>query len=634
VNPGQFFRNPLWRGPLLGLICAVSAWLLTRADIVRGVEDWMFDGCFSWRGKRPTRANIVIIGLDEPSLDALHKPAAYLSPELAEVVTYAHAQGATAIGVDVLVPDSMTNDLEKSEDGNPWFMFEAINRAGNVVLPVAQLGDEPTLPPKPWRLKSIDQQPTDLAFVNLSGDGDHFVRRQQLLAVAPKVDEGESSRDYVPQFAYAVYLRAHGAPRICDDEGRPLAESLPVPLEGNGTLRINFVGPPDTFDVISFQQALTAARAGQAIPRLQGAIVLIGATSHSLQDYHATPYSNLYTRWLASKTPNLMSGPELHANIIATLEDRAFIRTPWWLSPLPLLLIVGPLLGYAFSRLNLQWGFVLALAHHFAWKGLALAAFSLWNYRIHVVSMLLLGFLAYTVTFLLRWRRMRLMFGLVKSEAVARALEADPRRLDPGGEEREITVFFADIRGFTAFSEKHPPREVVALLNTYFSQIVPLIERAGGTINSYMGDGIMVLFGAPASCPDPTLSAVRAACAIVRRIHQQRELWARLGKPDLRIGVGIHTGRAVVGAIGSRGRLDYTAIGDTVNTAARIESENKKAGTEILISSAAHEALPPAERTHLGIGQPIEVTVPGKDKPLLVYSIPVERDEGGESTSR
>src|SRR4051794_4769369 len=216
------------------------------------------------------------------------------------------------------------------------------------------------------------------------------------------------------------------------------------------------------------------------------------------------------------------------------------------------------------------------------------------------------------------------MMGVVKSEAVALALENDPHKLDPGGEEREVTVLFADVRDFTTFSEGHSPHEVVALLNAYFDAVVPLIEAEGGTIDKYMGDGIMVLFGAPASQGDHALRAVQAAVGMVGKVHELKGDWAKLGNPQMRIGVGVHTGRVVVGAIGSRRRLDYTAIGDTVNAASRIESENKQQGTEVLISAATHAELPPGEATRAGCAaEPRRVHVKGKTEELLLYPVNV-----------
>src|SRR5439155_3715918 len=128
-------------------------------------------------------------------------------------------------------------------------------------------------------------------------------------------------------------------------------------------------------------------------------------------------------------------------------------------------------------------------------------------------------------------------------------------RLDPGGDKVEVTVLFADIRSFTDFSERHEAHEVVAMLNAYFTAVVPLIEAEGGTIDKFIGDGLMVLFNAPAPCPDHALHAVRAGVAMVRRVHELKETWARLDKAQvwaeqggLRNGVGVHTGTAVVGA--------------------------------------------------------------------------------------
>jgi adenylate cyclase len=289
-----------------------------------------------------------------------------------------------------------------------------------------------------------------------------------------------------------------------------------------------------------------------------------------------------------------------------------------------LLLSFGAVLGWAFARLTLTQGLLLAVAHHFAWKGLALAAFSLFAWRLHLTAMLLLGAVTYAAAFALRWRTLRRMFGLVKSEAIALALETDPHRLDAAGEEREVTVLFADIRSFTDFSERHTPREVVALLNAYFDAVVPLIEAEGGVIDKYMGDGIMALFGAPATLPDHALRAVRAAVVMVRRVHELKETWTRLGNPTLRIGVGVHTGKVVVGAIGSHGRLDYTAIGDTVNAASRIESENKPQGTEILISAETRRLLVVGEVERLGFAaEPRRVHVKGKAEELLLYPMTV-----------
>jgi adenylate cyclase len=227
---------------------------------------------------------------------------------------------------------------------------------------------------------------------------------------------------------------------------------------------------------------------------------------------------------------------------------------------------------------------------------------------------------------------LRRIFGAFKGEAIARLLEADPRQLLRLGQDRELTVLFADVRAFTVFSESHSPREVVALLNAYFDAVVPVLERHGGTLNQFIGDGVMVLFGAHQAQPDHALRAVGAAVALACRVRDLGPQWAALGWPGMRAGVGVNTGLAVVGAVGSRDRLDYTAIGDTINTAARVEAANKDLGTEVLITAATYAALSPRDRERLGVAaEPARVRV--KNKTVDVHQVDVRWGEGGNDSS-
>ncbi len=611
--------SPALRGIWVGLACACACWLAVQWSALRGLEDWLLDGFFSLRGKRQTNARVVIIGLDTGSLAGLKKPITSLSPELAEVILFARGQGASAVGVDVLLPADREDlpELGPGEAGDAWRVGQAALKTGVVTLPVWRLPGGWLRPARQWRVKADDDpQAADLGFVNWQEDDDQFVRRQQLL--------GRDGDRLLPQLALALYARARGQDVEADGSGRPVVGGEVIPVDAAGKVRINYVGPPGTFEEVPFRAVLDASRAQAKLPQLNGAVVLIGVTARDHQDYHATPYANFYSRWLATYQPGRMSGPEVHANVLATLVDRAAIHTPPALWAPLWLLAVGVLLGHALSRVSLEVGFLIAAAHHFAWKGVAFAGFTLLHWRIEMTAMLLLGALAYLVTFALRWRKLRRMFGVVKSEAVALALEADPRRLDPGGEEREVTVLFADVRDFTDFSERHEPAEVVALVNAYFDAVVPLIEAEGGVVDKFMGDGIMALFGAVAHVPDHAHRAVRAAVAMVRSVHAGRRAWAGLGHEALRIGVGVHTGKVVVGAIGSRGRKDFTAIGDTVNTAARVESENKQQGTEVLLSAATRDRVPQAELTRLGVEPgPRQAKVKGKEDALVLYAVRV-----------
>jgi adenylate cyclase len=196
----------------------------------------------------------------------------------------------------------------------------------------------------------------------------------------------------------------------------------------------------------------------------------------------------------------------------------------------------------------------------------------------------------------MRLSRLRSLFGSVNARQIANLLERTPSHRLLKGEERSISIMFVDMRGFSTFSRNCPPQAVIRLLNTYFAAIVPVIERNGGTVNRYIGDGVLVLFNAPQTLEDHAVRAVRAAVEMVETVHSMKSTWEALVFPDLRISVGINTGHVVVALVGSPQRLDYTAHGDAVNAAARIETENRKQGTEILIAAATWRLLTPEER--------------------------------------
>lgn len=613
-------RRVPWRAAAVGLASAMVVWLLSLSAWMHGVDDWLFDECFFWRGLRPLETKIVIVGLDSATFKELDKPAVFISPELAEVVAFLNEQGAAAIGLDLIIPEDLSglDGLQPEQPGDASKLGTAIESAGNVVLARWLQGEynRPLEPLPQWRLKHLTHpEATDEAFVDTSPDSDQFIRRQLMY-----LDPGQDMH-----FALALLLRAN--PGVVDWSARGLfLDGETVPLDSEQHLRINFVGPPGSVPVISLRDVLLAAAGKRSLDTdLHGAIVIIGDVTRGQHDYHVTPYANRLIVRPKARDGGLMCGPELHANVLATLADRAWIITPWWLSSLPLLVVVGTGLGIGFTRLNLPSGAVVAVVYQFAWQAVAVVAFSLTGWRLPMAPLLLLGLLAYACAFGLRWNRLRRMFGVVKSSAIARVLAADPFALDLRGEDRIITVLFADIRNFTGYSEVHSPREVVTLLNTYYSAIVPIIERHGGALNQYMGDGIMVLYGAPNAQPDHAARAVRTAVDIVQCVHVLKETWKRLDCPVFRIGVGVHTGRVVVGTVGSPHRLDYTAIGDTINSAARIESETKQQGCEILISNDTYRDLPEELRQELRCEREVIMTsLKGKGERLPLHRVGAE----------
>jgi adenylate cyclase len=206
----------------------------------------------------------------------------------------------------------------------------------------------------------------------------------------------------------------------------------------------------------------------------------------------------------------------------------------------------------------------------------------------------------------------RANYGRFMPEYVVKQLLEDPDSFRLGGANQTITVLFADIRGFTAFSENENPEKVVGMLNLYFTAMSEIIFEHRGTLDKYIGDGLMALFGAPTATPDDAKNALKTAVAMQKRVITLNEELAAAGYGRVAIGVGLHTGVATIGYIGSERRSEYTAIGDTVNLASRLESNTK--GTEILISEATAKAagdiFPLAKREPLTVKnrlQPVEV---------------------------
>jgi adenylate cyclase len=207
-------------------------------------------------------------------------------------------------------------------------------------------------------------------------------------------------------------------------------------------------------------------------------------------------------------------------------------------------------------------------------------------------------------------------------EYVVKQMLENPESFKLGGVSQTITILFADIRGFTRISEHAPPEKIVGLLNRYFSAMTDIIFAHGGTLDKYLGDGLMALFGAPTATPDDASNALNAAVAMQRRLLGINRELRDEGFPEIGVGMGLHTGEVVVGYIGSDRRSEYTAIGDTVNTSSRLESNAR--GGEILISDATAQAA--HSRYKLQPREPIMVK--NRQQPVKLWEVDWQRASG------
>lgn len=211
-------------------------------------------------------------------------------------------------------------------------------------------------------------------------------------------------------------------------------------------------------------------------------------------------------------------------------------------------------------------------------------------------------------------------------------VDAEARAAAAGsvGEERQLAILFADIRNFTAFSEAQLPYDVVHALNRYFNRVGAVVTRHGGQIDNFIGDGMMALFGTTAASPNPSLNAVRAALDMLTEVAAMRAYFDAQYQFDLRIGIGIHYGEVILGAVGFGERRRLTAIGDAVNLASRIESVNKAAGTALLVSRSAWEQVRDAARG----GRVLEVSLKGKSGKHPLYEITALLEAGAQQSTK
>jgi len=228
-----------------------------------------------------------------------------------------------------------------------------------------------------------------------------------------------------------------------------------------------------------------------------------------------------------------------------------------------------------------------------------------------------------------RW--IRRAFSRYVSEEIMEEILKDPSKLQLGGERRTITVLFSDIKGFTSYSEKRSPEQTLTILNEYLDAMTKVIFKNRGTLDKYVGDEIMALFGAPTH-EDPKVCAqraVRTACEMMECLNGLQEKWVSEGKAPLDIGIGVNTGEVVVGNVGSTIVMDYTVIGDAVNLGARLEALTRQFNNHIIISGFTYDYVKDIVRT-----KPLEsIKVKGKDIPVMIYDVIGLKSDGADQES-
>ncbi|OLC14534.1 MAG: hypothetical protein AUH29_10070 [Candidatus Rokubacteria bacterium 13_1_40CM_69_27] len=577
---------------LAGLGAVVVTVSLVWLGALDTAELGTFDRLFELRGPRPPSAPIVVITIDEDSFDELDVSWPFPRALHGKLVDVLSAAQPLVIGFDVVFPEPSSRG-----PGDDEALGRAIARAGNVVLAAA--------------ITTVREQ--------LTGDITLNVDKVDLNVPIPVIRRGAAAVAPVNELLDpdGHLRRAAVRHRLGDEilDGWDLqlyrmarAKGLPVaPPPVGSEILINFRGGPRTFLWVPYHRVVHGEVPAETF---RGAIVLIGATTPVLQDIFSTPFARARS----------MPGVEIHAHVLDTLLRGDRVRTvPPWAS-LGVVAAAGFAGAWLAARLRALRAFV---AVALLWVALALTTFvafagwDLWLRGIRVTLALVLGYGATVIDNYVREQREKRRLSQFFSPDVLREIIRGQGELVLGSSRRRITVLFSDIRGFTSMSEKVEPEQVAEMLREYLTEMTEVVFRHGGTVDKYIGDCIMALYNAPFDDPDHAANAIRTGLELQERTLAVSARWEQRLGGQIRNGVGINTGEAVVGALGSRQRLEYTAIGDTVNLASRLESLTKEYGTGIIVSESTHEIVKGQFLTkELG-----EVAVKGKAQPVKIYGV-------------
>ncbi len=623
--------NKRWNVIVIAIVSLGLAEGLFRVGWLDGWERWHYDLFYNVSGKMEEPQNVVIVSMDNETILGLKdEPMVFWGPHLARALEVIRGAGARLVGLDYLFAVSPEEWLKKLR--GPWLeasrVFDAPLRRqlsmGSVIL-IALLaprrGEEmEVLLPVEDYLYSLPNGVDDVGIANFFSDSDGIVRR-----FVPFLPIGEGK--YLTSFGTLLALRAkaeaRGSEFLSHEAKNLMDQKRPLPIK--------FLGPPGTFKRVSMARLLAPeAMEDEEVRGLKGKIVIVAAEHVGFQDLHLTPYAHS----LLGKEGGMMSGAELHANICETVLRGKYPREV----PSGVRLLIG------FLAVVL-WGSLWMKAN--PWKGLVSVAAvmgvsSFVSFLLFRADLLLPSSSVHASTgicFLaamgLRVRReererkrLETLFGRYVSKEALDRIMLSSKRPDLGGEAVEITVMFSDLRDFTTISELLEPHETVELLNGFLGRASETVLEEGGMIDKYLGDGLMAVFGWPVPFGDHASRAVRAARRIVREVRVMdewvRERFGSKGLGQLRVGIGLHTGVAVLGNVGSAKRMDLTAVGDVVNTASRCEAATKELGWDIVgtLETAISAGVNPLLCK--------EVRFKGKKRPTTVCCLEEEREGGGK----
>jgi adenylate cyclase len=596
------------------------------------------------------RNDIVIVALDEKSLEEYGRwPwSRTLTARLVQAVS---AGKPRAIGIDIFFsePESQAADAA---------FAAAVKEAGNVVLPVvfsdvAKGTAAPTAEQndllwdaafmevktvagiawKQWAVEGMRPLPPRTEIARAAAALGHVsshpdmdgVMRWEILAL-------KYGDDAYPSLALQIARLAQGLRQ--EDLGLYGGSNIRfgerfIPTDLSNRVLVNYYGAEGSFPYVSAADLLS----GRVKPELlKGKVVLIGTSALATYDQKVSPFSAD------------MPGVEKNATVVENILSNRFMSKSPGIVELAVILGAAILLTLLLPRLSARTGVVVG----FSVMGAYLVAAEItcmegiWLSLIYPLGNMAVILTAQTVSKLLfeekQSRQIRAMFSSYVTERLVTEMIRNPEMAQLGGQKREVTVLFSDVISFTTYSENHQPEEVVTILNEYLGAMTDVVLKWEGILDKFIGDAIVVFWGAPMKQDDHAERAVRCALEMQDRLEQLRQKWTAEGRTPLASGIGLNSGEAIVGNIGAEGKkMDYTVIGDHVNLGARVEGLTRRYDAKILMTEYTLEKLRPVFATgtlgNIAIEGRERVIVKGKDTPVGIYSLSRREDGIGVTVS-
>jgi adenylate cyclase len=658
---------------------------------LQSIEESSLDLRFEMRGARLHDNHIVIVGIDEKTLQQI---GSFPLPRkaYAKLVNELNAGGARVIAFDATfpVPESNSavealnklrsdvastappavltqiNELEAASDQDALFA-SAMKNGGNVVLghiflnqqraqsANAKVSEEclnviwahafPQVVPVGFKkgekadldyawikgggtvaqgveanIFKLADAAASYGFININPDSDDTLRHGQLMIHYKDQDfypslAGQVVRLYekIPDQQVVAYMSPDGLDHI--ELGSHIVNHV-----RNGTALINYTGPYRTYSQYSMWDVMSGTLAPDTF---RDKIVLVGATAIGIGDIRTTPFQSAGTPYM---------GVEVHANIIDNLlhsqeKGRGFLQrgAREEMIDLGFILLFGVVFGFLFSRITPLYSTVLVIVALLAFGWFVYFMFAnkgQWLSFVIPAATLAANYAGITSVRMVREesekRKVRKTFSQYLAPGVIDLMEKDPEKyLGMGGEMKELTILFSDIRGFTTISEKLTPNELVQLLNEYFGQMTEILFATNGTLDKFIGDAIMAFWGSPVPQEDHAFLSCSCALQMVSGLAQLNQKLQLAGRPPIGIGIGLNTGLVNVGNMGSERRRSWTVMGDNVNLASRLEGITKEYHVQLIISEATYRHV----SSQFVCRELDKIRVKGKTLPVNIYEL-------------